>query len=271
MHPVLFQIGSFKIHTYGVFVALGFLTGILLARREAKRVGEDPDRISDLAFYIIIVAIVGSRLMYIIVYRKHFMENPLDMVKIWSGGLIYFGGLIPALLISVWYIRKHCMPVWRTIDIMAPPVAFGQALGRLGCFSAGCCYGKETTLPWAVTFSDPESLAILGVPLHPTQLYSSLNAFLIFLILTVVKRFKKFDGLLIWLYTLLYSITRSIIEIFRGDDRGFIIGGVLSVSQFIGIILGLISLFMLLYLRAVNYGKVQGKASSKGGFSSPLI
>jgi len=248
MYPILFQIGSFRIHTYGVFIALGFLTGIVLALREAKRVGEKPENILDLSFYSIIAAIVGSRLFYIILNYQYYIENPLEMIKIWSGGLVFYGGFVLALIVGIWYIRKSHLPLWKTADVMAPSIAIGQAIGRLGCFSAGCCYGKVTTLPWAVTFSNPECLANLGVPLHPTQLYYSLNDLFIFLILTVVKRFKKFDGLLIWLYVLLYSITRSIIEIFRGDDRGLVFGGTLSISQFIGIVLVPISLFMLGYL-----------------------
>jgi len=248
MYPILFQIGSFRIHTYGVFIALGFLTGIVLALREAKRVGEKPENILDLSFYSIIAAIVGSRLFYIILNYQYYIENPLEMIKIWSGGLVFYGGFVLALIVGIWYIRKSHLPLWKTADVMAPSIAIGQAIGRLGCFSAGCCYGKVTALPWAVTFSNPECLANLGVPLHPTQLYSSLNDLFIFLILTVVKRFKKFDGLLIWLYVLLYSITRSIIEIFRGDDRGLVFGGTLSISQFIGIVLVPISLFMLGYL-----------------------
>jgi len=211
--------------------------------------GEEPDKILDLAFYLIIAAIVGSRLLYIIIQYKYYIENPLEMIKIWSGGLVYYGGFILALVVAVWYMRKKHLPIWKTIDIMTPSIAIGQAIGRLGCFSAGCCFGKETTLPWGVTFSNPESLAKLGVPLHPTQLYSSINAFIIFFILMVAKRFKRFDGFLIWLYMLLYSITRPIIELFRGDNRGFVIEGVLSTSQFIGIVMGIISIFMLLYLR----------------------
>ena len=252
MYPILFQIGSFKIHTYGVFIALGFLTGIILALREAKRVGEEPENILDLTFYLIIAAIVGSRLLYIILNYRYYIENPVEMVKIWSGGLVFYGGFVLALIVGIWYIRKSHLPLWKTVDVIAPSIAIGQAIGRLGCFSAGCCYGKETTFPWAVTFSNPESLARLGIPIHPTQLYSSLDALFIFLILTVVKRFKKFDGLLIWLYVLLYSITRSIIEIFRGDDRGFMFEGTLSISQFIGIILGITSVFMLIYLWREN-------------------
>jgi phosphatidylglycerol:prolipoprotein diacylglycerol transferase len=248
MYPILFQIGSFRIHTYGVFIALGFLTGIILALREAKRVGEEPENILDLSFYSIIAAILGSRLLYIILNYRYYIENPLEMIKIWSGGLVYYGGFLLALIVGIWYIRKRHLPLWKTADIIALSIAIGEAIGRLGCFSAGCCYGKETTLPWAITFSNPKSLAMLGIPLHPTQLYSSITALFIFLILTVVKRFKKFDGLLIWLYVLLYSITRSIIEIFRGDDRGFLFEGTLSVSQFIGIILVITSVFMLIYL-----------------------
>ena len=246
MHPILFEIGSLKIHTYGVFVALGFLTAIALAMRQAGREGEDPAKIMDLAFYVIIAAIAGSRLLYVALHYKYYLENPLEIIKIWSGGLVFYGGLILALAVSIWYFRKNRLPVWKTTDIVAPSIAIGQAVGRLGCFSAGCCYGRETNLPWAVTFTDPECLARLGVPLHPTQLYSSLNAFLIFLILIIVRRFKRFDGFLISLYVLLYSISRPILELFRGDNRGFLIEGAISTSQLIAIAMGIISLFMLL-------------------------
>ena len=250
MFPVLFQIGNLKIHTYGVFVALGFLTGIILAFREAKRVGEEPEKILDLAFYLIVAAIIGSRLLYIIIYYDYYLENPLEIIKIWNGGLVFYGGFIPALLVGIWYIRKNHMSIWKVTDILAPSIAIGQAIGRLGCFCAGCCFGKETTLPWAITFTHPETLARQGVPLHPTQLYSSVNALFIFLVLMIAKRYKRFDGFLIWLYVLLYAITRSIIEIFRGDARGLVIKDVLSTSQFIGIIMGVISIFMLFYLGA---------------------
>ena len=254
MHPILFEIGGLKIHTYGVFVAMGFLTAIALAMREARREGEDPAKIVDLAFYVIVAAIVGSRLLYVALNYKHYIENPLDIVKIWSGGLVFYGGLILALAVSVWYFRKNRLPVWKTTDIVAPSIAIGQAVGRLGCFSAGCCYGRETTLPWAVTFTNPECLAKLGVPLHPTQLYSSLNALLIFFILITARKFKKFDGFLIWLYVLLYSISRPILELFRGDDRGFMIKGAMSTSQFISIAMGITSLFMLFYLSRRHKG-----------------
>ncbi|MBW2099219.1 MAG: prolipoprotein diacylglyceryl transferase, partial [Deltaproteobacteria bacterium] len=129
-----------------------------------------------------------------------------------------------------------------------PSLALGHFFGRLGCFSAGCCYGKLPDLPWAVTFTNPDSLAPLGVPLHPTQLYSAANNLIIFGFLLLFKRIKKFEGQLFWIYVLLYGITRSIIEIFRGDPRGGVLFGILSVSQTIGAAMSIIAVFMLVVL-----------------------
>ncbi|MDY6853471.1 MAG: prolipoprotein diacylglyceryl transferase [Thermodesulfobacteriota bacterium] len=248
MYPILLQIGNFKIHTYGILVAFAFLVGIFLAAKEAKRTGEDPEKILDITFYLILGAIIGSRILYIILHYPYFLENPLEMIKIWKGGLVFYGGFLLALSVVIWYIRKNQLNFWKILDILAPSIAIGQGIGRLGCFFAGCCFGKETTLPWAVTFSHHESLARLGVPLHPVQLYASINAFSIFIILTIAKRYKKFDGFILWLYVLLYATTRTILEIFRGDERGLIFYHSITSSQFIAIILGMISVFMLFYL-----------------------
>ncbi|MEK7852135.1 MAG: prolipoprotein diacylglyceryl transferase, partial [Deltaproteobacteria bacterium] len=176
-----------------------------------------------------------------------FIENPLEVFKIWKGGLVFYGGFIGALATGIWYVKRHGMPVWKTSDIIAPAIALGQSLGRIGCFSAGCCYGKESTVPWAVTFTDLNSLARIGVPLHPTQLYEAVLDFCIFLFLISFRKRKTFDGQLIWLYTLLYAIVRLIVESFRGDPRGFV-GGMLATSQFIGIVMIPISIFMLIKL-----------------------
>ena len=248
MYPILLQIGNFKIHTYGILVAFAFLVGIFLAAKEAKRTGEDPEKILDITFYLILGAIIGSRVLYIILHYPDFLENPLEMIKIWRGGLVFYGGFVLALCVVIWYIRNNQLQFWKTLDILTPSIAIGQGIGRLGCFFAGCCFGKETTLPWAVTFSHPESLARLGVPLHPFQLYASINAFSIFFILTIAKRYKRFDGFILWLYVLLYAITRTILEVFRGDERGLMFLQSISSSQFVGIILGMISVFMLFYL-----------------------
>lgn len=248
MHPVLFHVGPFALHTYGVFVAMAFLSAIGLALKEARRVGENADQILDLCFYILIASIVGSRILYVVIEWPTFVNDPVEIVRIWHGGLIFYGGFLGAVMTALWYVRKKGLPVWKTADIIAPSIAFGQFVGRLGCFSAGCCYGKPSSLPWAVTFTHPESLAPIGVALHPTQLYSSLNGLVIFGLLTWLKRVKRFQGQIFWTYVLLYSVTRSIIEFFRGDDRGILLGGMISISQFIGVIAAAIAVAMIVVL-----------------------
>lgn len=249
MYPVLFRIGPFALHTYGVFIAMAFLSAIALALREARRAGEDPNRILDLCFYILVAAIVGSRILYVLVNWSTFRDDPFEIVRIWHGGLVFYGGFIGALMTALWYIWRKGLPLLGTADILAPSVAFGQFVGRIGCFFAGCCYGKPCDLPWAVTFTNAESLAPKGVSLHPTQLYSSLNAFLIFLVLVGLRRIKGFEGRIFWTYVLLYGVTRSILEHFRWDERGMFLGGMLSTSQLVGLIMAVIAIAMMIVLR----------------------
>ncbi|OQY04011.1 MAG: prolipoprotein diacylglyceryl transferase [Desulfobacteraceae bacterium 4572_123] len=248
MHPVLLDFGKFSIYTYGFFVAMGFLAAIWFATREAKRYGVDHEKIMDLAFYILIAAIVGSRLAYVATVPGEFAANPLDMFKIWKGGLVFYGGFVGAMLTAIIYLRAKHLPIWKTGDIIAPALALGHSLGRIGCFSAGCCYGKTCELPWSITFHDPASLAPINIPLHPTQLYSSGSNLMIFLILLTFRRYRKFEGQIFWLYVLLYGIARSVIEMFRGDYRGGEIMGVLSVSQTVGCSLALVAAVMLMIL-----------------------
>ena len=249
MHPILFKIGPITIYTYGVLIATAFFLGLALAARQARVEGEDPQKIMDLSFYILISAIVGSRLLYIVVEYKEYISNPLRIFKVWEGGLVFYGGFIMAMAVVIIYIRKHEMNLWKVGDILAPSVAIGQGVGRLGCFFAGCCYGRETDVPWAFIFKDPNTLAPMDVHLHPTQLYDSANGFIIFVILLILRKFKKFDGQLFWTYPLLYAVGRFIVEIFRGDERGFVIESFLSTSQFIAIPLFIVSLAMLIRLK----------------------
>ena len=247
MHPIFLKFSYITIHTYGFFVAMGFLAGILLAKSEAKRMGIDHEKIMDLCFYIMIAAIAGSRLFYVVINHEFFLSNPLDIFKIWNGGLVFYGGFIVALLTAFIYLKIHKIPVWRTTDIAALSLAMGHFLGRLGCFSAGCCFGKECDLPWAVTFTHPETLAPIGIPIHPTQLYSSISNLIIFFFLWFFRKRTKFDGQLFWMYVLIYGIARSLIEIFRGDFRGNPVFELLSVSQTIGISMSVIAVIMLIY------------------------
>lgn len=248
MHPVLLKFGNLSLYTYGFFIAIGFLTGMVLARMEARRSGEDPEKIVDLCFYILIAAIIGSRLFYAATNLKLFLSDPLELFRIWNGGLVFYGGFIAALLTALAYLKLQHMRVWKTTDILAPSLAAGQFLGRLGCFSAGCCYGKSCSLPWAVTFSHPDSLAPLGVPLHPTQIYHALGNLFIFGFLWHRRMRKKFEGQLFWTYVLLYGIFRAFLEIFRGDFRGAPVFGLFSISQVLGAIMAVTAIIMLALL-----------------------
>ena len=253
MYPVLFRVGPFALHTYGVFIAMAFLSAIALALREARRVGEEPDQILDLCFYLLIAAIVGSRALYVVIDWPNFRQDPVEIIRIWHGGLVFYGGFIAAVLTAFWFTKKRGLLPWKTTDILAPSLAFGHFIGRIGCFFAGCCYGRVCDLPWAVTFTNPESLAPKGIPLHPAQLYSSANSLLIFVILTGLKRRKKFDGQVFWTYVLLYGVSRSIIEFFRGDERGGMFAGeMFSTSQLIGACMAVLAIVMIIALRSRN-------------------
>jgi phosphatidylglycerol:prolipoprotein diacylglycerol transferase len=161
---------------------------------------------------------------------------------------VFYGGFVLAFIVGIWYLRRHQLPLWKTTDIWAAPLALGHAVGRLGCFAAGCCYGKPTGVPWAVTFTDPQSLAIVGMPLHPVQLYEAFANLLLFIFLSLYRPHRRFEGEIFWLYVLVYSVIRFVLEFFRGDPRGFIIPPYLSLSQGLGIFLVLGSLAMLLRL-----------------------
>jgi phosphatidylglycerol:prolipoprotein diacylglycerol transferase len=243
MYPVLFRIpifGGITIYSYGVMVATAFVVGILWVSYESRRLGQDPARAMDLIFYIILAAIVGSRIMHVAISERNaFLENPLVIFKIWQGGLVFYGGLIAAVAVSIWYIRRHHMPVLLTCDIFAPGIALGHVFGRIGCFLAGCCYGRvvDHKAWYAVVFPhDPHTFAPTGLPLYPTQLIEAGGELIIFGSLFVMRRFKWFDGQIIATYFILYAILRSFNEYLRGDlERGFIIEPWLSTSQFVSI------------------------------------
>lgn len=173
----------------------------------------------------------------------------MGIFKIWEGGLVFYGGLLLAIGVSLWYMRWHRLPIWKVADLISPLIALGLFFGRIGCFSAGCCYGKETSLPWGVVFKHPDSLAPLNIPLHPAQLYDAANGLAIFFFLNWMEKRKTFDGQIFWLFLFLYAITRFFIETLRGDPRGFLFGNLLSTSQGIGVPLAIFSLFMLFYMK----------------------
>lgn len=249
MHPILFQVGHVHIYAYGFFIVLGFVTAATLAVLKIRRsdIKLSLENVADLFFYTVLAAFLGARILFILINLDVFRQDPLQMLRIWEGGLVFYGGLIPAAIVAFEYMRRHRLDTWKLADVISPLIALGLSFGRIGCFFAGCCYGKETSLPWAVVFKNSDSLARLNVPLHPTQLYDAANGFAIFLFLSWMSRRKTFDGQIFWLFVFLYSIIRFFIEMFRGDPRGYLLANLLSTSQGIGILLGILSLFMLFY------------------------
>lgn len=249
MHPVLIKIGPITLYTYGLMIAIGILVAVMIVRHEARRTGLNQEKLTDLAFYLVMAGVIGARLFYVIINPELFKNDFLEIFRIWNGGLVFYGAFITAFLTCIVYLRLHQLPVWSTADIFAPAVAAAHVFGRLGCFFAGCCYGKICDLPWAVTFTDPNTLARpLGHPLHPTQLYSSFANLSIFLLLWLLRRRMQFAGQLFWIYIMLYGISRSIVEIFRGDFRGGFVLDLFSISQIIGWSMSLLAAGMLFVL-----------------------
>ncbi|MFA5073339.1 MAG: prolipoprotein diacylglyceryl transferase [Nitrospirota bacterium] len=263
MHPVLFEIPAFPIGSlsigplpirmYGLMIGIGFLLAMYFIYRNAKKEGLNADRILDMGIYVLIAAIIGSRLLHVLTTLPDYADDPWRVLAIWEGGLVFYGGVLAAIPVGIWYVRRYGLPVWKTADIIAPYAALAHGFGRLGCFFAGCCYGGVCSGPLCVTFHDPHSLAPLGVALYPTQLMEALGEFLIFGMLILLRRYKKFDGQLFWFYILFYAVLRFILEFFRGDEvRGLFFDGLASTSQLIAIALFGFSLFMLWRLRHIG-------------------
>jgi phosphatidylglycerol:prolipoprotein diacylglycerol transferase len=248
MHPELFSIGPLTIHTYGLFVALGFAVALFVTIKIGKAQGLESPQIMDMGFIIILCAIIGSRLGYVLLNISQYVHHPLDFFKIWEGGLVFSGGIVLVVLVMSLYFKHYNLPYWKTADIWAPGMAIGQAIGRIGCFMAGCCYGRPTDVKWCVVFTHPKSLAPLNVCLHPTQLYSSLAGFIIFAVLMLLTAKKRYDGqVFIWLI-ILHSLARLFIERFRGDNRGLVPGTEMSVTQLTTLLLlvaAVITLFVI--------------------------
>ncbi|HEX8633394.1 MAG TPA: prolipoprotein diacylglyceryl transferase [Pyrinomonadaceae bacterium] len=266
MYPELFRIGDFPVNTYGVLLALAFLAALLVSARLAARDGLPRERIFDLGLWLLLASIVGSKLLLLVV-EPEYRAAPLRLLSLdflRSGG-VFYGGFLAAVLTAYVLIRRYKLPWWQTADAFAPGIALGQAIGRQGCFAAGCCWGKPTALPWGVRFSELGQ-RVTGVPtdthLHPTQLYESFAAFLFFGLLLWMHRRKTFNGQVILTYGVLYGATRFIIEFFRDDPRGDILGLTslthLSTSQLISLLVGIASLVALVIRRRRHHDGASG-------------
>jgi phosphatidylglycerol---prolipoprotein diacylglyceryl transferase len=251
MHPRLFELGPITVYTYGVLLAAAYLLGLKLAMVRAKARNLDPNRVLDLGIYIIISALVGAKLLLLVIDREKFSLSASGIMDLVRSAGVFYGGLITAVAVALWYLWRHKMPMWTVTDVFAPGIALGHVIGRLGCLFAGCCFGRPANVPWAITFHNDfahQNVGTpLGIPLHPTQLYEAGAELLILgFLLALERKGPGYPGRTFWSYMLLYGISRFVIEMYRGDPRGMVAG--LSTSQFVSILLVPLAAFMLLWL-----------------------
>ncbi len=229
MRPILFQIGRVPILSYGFSLAIAFILCTLLGMREARRRDIDPDKVIDLALYLCISGIIGARLVFVLLDIPTYFRNPIQIINLRDGGLTYHGGFIAALLVGVVFARRSGISGWVLADIIAPLVALGYSIVRIGCLLNGCCFGLPSGVPWALACRAGDATLR-----HPTQIYASLASLIVFIILYALRDHKKFPGYLMFLYVGLYSISRFIVEIFRDVPR---LIGPFSVAQLASVLL----------------------------------
>ena len=246
MKPVLFEWGSLTLHSYGFMIALGVILGAwYLEKQGSKEIGITSNQVTKLIVFLFAAAFIGGKAFLL------FEGGAFKTSDFFSGsGFVFYGSFIVAVPVMIWFLRKHQFPVFQTLDIIAVTTCMVHAFGRLGCFMAGCCYGKPTGTNWGVKFSDPASSAEpLHTFLHPVQLYEAGYIFFVCLLLLVVRRyFRKFYGQLFLFYLLLYAIGRAVIETYRGDYvRGYVFGNV-SNAQFTALMITVLSIAVFIWL-----------------------
>jgi phosphatidylglycerol:prolipoprotein diacylglycerol transferase len=254
MHPILVKIGPVTIHTYGFLLALGVVCGIGLSLILAKKENLDKTVLADFLFYAILVGLVGAKVWYFFTEFGYYLKHPGEIPSLITSAGTFHGGIIFAILFVLWYVRKHNLNFKVIGDVLAPAVALAHFFGRMGCFSSGCCWGREAPgCPIAVEFTSPETSTGVphGVPLYPTQLIEAILNLLNFIILFLVFRKKKFNGQVFVLYIFNYSIIRFFVEFFRGDDgRGYIFGSIdhpftsLSIPQLVSIVAIIVAIML---------------------------
>lgn len=221
MLPILVKIGPITIHTYGFMMALGVGLSLWFLYHQAKKQKLPSSKLIDMAFYTILIALLGAKLILFLGDFSYYVQNPKQLFSLARSGGVFQGGLAFGFVFALWYLHRNKIPAWKTADIAAPALALGHGFGRIGCFSAGCCFGSECSLPWGVVYHSEYAHSLTGIPLdrllHPTQLYESFLNFLNFFILFLILRKKRFDGQVISFYLINYGIIRYFVEFFRGD------------------------------------------------------
>jgi phosphatidylglycerol---prolipoprotein diacylglyceryl transferase len=245
--PRLFHIGNFSAPTYGFLVATGVLLGLWISVRNSQRQGINPDDAWNLGVITVLAGILGAKILLIVNDWSFYSANP-GAIFTWStmqAAGVFSGGLLAALVAAAWYIRKRNMPAMATCDAFSPGLALGHVIGRLGCFAAGCCWGKPTDHFWGVTFNNPLAHELVGTPLghalQPTQLIEGAAELINFFLLTWMLKRRKFEGQVFATFLIFYGVARYFIEFLRGDPgRGEVFGGIMTGTQLIsiGLVLG---------------------------------
>ncbi len=248
MRPTLFKLGALPIRGYGLMVAIAFLVATYVAARRAEKKGISSQIIFDMGLYILVSAMLGARIFHALQHLDTY-DSFWDVLKLWQGGLAYYGGFMLALVVSILYARKKKLPTGTILDIFGPSLILGVGIARIGCFLAGCCFGKPTSLPWGVTFPEGSLPWFeLGLQkIHPTQLYSVLSLLCIFTILMIIQKHMKFSGQLFLFCVIMYSVHRFLIDFLRyyaPEERM----GTLATSQVMSIIGGVIAVAVMIAL-----------------------
>ena len=275
MFPKLINFGEFFLPTYGVLVALGFLVGLMVTTRLGKRGNMDQEKIVNLVVYCALAGLLGAKLLMFVFDWDHFRNDPADMFSLNTlrAAGVFQGGLVLAVVTAYWYVRKNKMPLLPTFDMFAPGIAIGHAIGRLGCFAAGCCWGKECDLPWAVTFNSTDAHDLTGVPLHirlhPAQLYEVGTETLLFGFLYWRYGKSHKPGTIIGLYLILSSIARFAIEFVRNHEQALPFGLPLSITQWIALGLAGLGAYILLgskdgKVTPVSQGRSDDRKNTRG-------
>ncbi len=246
----LFSIGKFTIHTYGVMIAIGIILCVVMGTYRAKKLGMKSEPVLDIAILCVVTGFLGAKLLFVLISLKQFIEDPLSVLG--SSGFVVYGGIIVGVLAAMIYCRVKKLQFFQYFDLLAPSVSIAQAFGRIGCFFAGCCYGKETDLPIGIVFPE-NSFAPAGVKLIPTQLISSAGNFAIMAVLILYSRKAKHTGDVGALYLMLYGIGRFLVEFLRTNEQGGI--GSLTTAQLIS--LAFVAVAILLFVRNRRCGSAE--------------
>lgn len=250
MHPILFQVGGFPVHTYGAMGALAFVVGAGMVLWRGHRLGFDPNRVADVIFWMALLSLAGARGVYVI-QNPQTITGLLDLVDLRGGGLVFYGSFVVGIPAGFLLMRRFELPPFAIWDLFGTAFPLAHAISRLGCYGAGCCFGAPTDAAWAVTYPPDSVIAPPGVPMHPAQLYEAGALLLIGLVTNAFYRYRRFDGQVFLLYLVLYAGARTVLELFRGDaERGWFLrdwlGEALTWSQGMSGVLALVALAVFL-------------------------